>query len=251
MKNLDILSASYNDTKGEKYDFAVLPWGATEPHNLHLPYLTDCYLAYDVAVDAVNKTYQKHQLQGMVLPPIPFGSQNPGQHDLPFCLHGRYETQKAILTDIVDALQRQDIFVLVIINGHGGNSFKNMIRDLAIDYPDFLIASSDWFKIIPQTNYFEEIDDHAGELETSVLMHYRPHLVKMEVAGNGTYHPFQSQALRDGVAWIPRNWQKVSDDTGVGNPHKSSAEKGRKYAEAVTNKYVELFVDLVNRNIYK
>lgn len=82
-------------------------------------------------------------------------------------------------------------------------------------------------------------------------MYYRPHLVNLSAAGDGTYHPFQSQSLRDGVAWIPRNWQKVSDDTGVGNPHKSSAEKGKRYAEAVTDKYVELFVDLVNKNIYK
>ena len=38
--------------KDVKYDVVVLPWGATEPHNLHLPYLTDCILPHDIAVDA-------------------------------------------------------------------------------------------------------------------------------------------------------------------------------------------------------
>lgn len=250
MTKLDILSASYNDTKDQEFHYAVLPWGATEPHNYHLPYLTDCYLAHDIAADAVRKAYDNKQVKGMMLPPIPLGAQNPGQLDLPFCLHTRYETQKAILTDIVASLHRQGIFRLIIVNGHGGNNFKNMIRDLAVDYPFFLIAVSDWFSIVPQEGYFEEDDDHAGELETSVLMHYRPELVNLPVAGDGTYYPFRSEALREGVAWIPRNWSKISDDTGVGNPHKSTPEKGARYADVVTDKLADLFDQLVNGDIY-
>lgn len=250
MNKLDILSASYNDTKDIKYDYAVLPWGATEPHNYHLPYLTDCYLAHDTAFEAVKKAYKQADIIGMILPPIPFGSQNPGQLNLPFCLHARYETQKAILSDIVASLHRQKIDTLIIINGHGGNNFKNMIRDLAVDYPDFLIVASDWFKVIPTKDYFDEPGDHADELETSVLMHYRPDLVNLTVAGNGVYTPFKTKTLREGIAWTPRNWSKVSQDTDIGNPHKSSAEKGKKYAEAVTDKLAALFVELVKEEIY-
>lgn len=250
MNKLDILSASYYDTKNTEYDYAVLPWGATEPHNYHLPYLTDCYLAYDTSIEAVKKAYENANITGMVLPPIPLGSQNPGQLDMPFCLHARYETQKAILTDIVASLSRQKINKLIIVNGHGGNNFKNMIRDLAVDYPDFLIAAADWFKTVPTQNFFDEPGDHADELETSVLMHYRPELVDLSVAGNGIYTPFKIKTLRDGIAWTPRNWSKVSQDTGIGNPHKSTAEKGRKFAEAVTDKLADLFIELVKEEIY-
>lgn len=250
MDKFDILSVSYNDTKDEQFHYAILPWGATEPHNYHLPYLTDCYLAHDIAVDAVQKAYNRGEIRGMVLPPIPLGAQNPGQFDLPFCLHTRYETQKAILTDIVASLYRQGIPRLIIVNGHGGNSFKNMIRDLAVDYPFFLIAVSDWFSIIPQIDFFEERDDHAGELETSVLMHYRPELVDLSTAGEGKYYPFRSKALREGVAWTPRDWSKVSRDTGVGNPHKSNPKKGKIYADVVTDKLAELFIELVKEDIY-
>lgn len=85
---------------------------------------------------------------------------------------------KAILTDIVASLHYQGLCKLVIINGHGGNNFKNMIRDLAVDYPDFLIASTEWFTIVPPNNFFEEKDDR-GELETSVMLHYHPERVNM------------------------------------------------------------------------
>lgn len=76
----------------------------------------------------------------MVLPYVTAGSQNPGQRGLDFCIHYRYETQKAILSDIVASLYAQGYRKMVIINGHGGNTFKSMIRDLSLDYPDFLIA---------------------------------------------------------------------------------------------------------------
>ncbi|MDR2953975.1 MAG: creatininase family protein [Prevotella sp.] len=249
-KEFDILKANYHTVKNQSYDFAVLPWGATEPHNYHLPYLTDCYLAHDISLKAVEKAYDNYKIRGMVLPPIPLGSQNPGQRELPFCLHARYETQRAILGDIVESLHYQGIHTLVIVNGHGGNSFKNMVRDLAVDYPEMRIAVSDFFTIVPQSGYFEEKDDHAGEMETSLLLYFRPHLVDMSVAGNGTYKPFKSQALREGVAWMPRDWSKVSEDTGIGNPLKSTAEKGERYAEAVVDKLALLFEELAKENIY-
>ena len=246
----DLLSAIYHETKDQKYDFAVLPWGATEPHNYHLPYLTDCYMSHDISIDSVIKAYNKEKIKGMVLPAIPLGSQNPGQREQPFCLHARYETQKAILTDIVASLDYQGIQKLFIVNGHGGNNFKNMIRDLAVDYPHFLIISSDLFAIEPQAGYFEEKDDHAGEMETSVMMHYYPQLVDLTLAGDGTYTPFCSKSLRSGTGWTPRNWMKVSKDTGIGNPHKATAGKGEKYANVVTDKLSQLFIEVVKEDIY-
>lgn len=250
MSKLDIFTATYHDIKSLPYDYAVLPWGATEPHNYHLPYMTDCLLAHDISLDAVTKAYRKGQVRGLVLPTIPLGSQNPGQRELPFCLHARYETQKSILTDVVASLDYQGIHSLIIVNGHGGNNFKNMIRDLDVDYPHFVISESSWFTIIPQNDYFEIKDIHAGELETSVMLHYRPDMVDMSIAGNGLYAPFKSQSLRDGVGWLPRHWGKVSKDTGMGNPCKASAEKGRQYADVVTDKLADLFIDIAKDNIY-
>ena len=243
-KELDLAVSCYGKVKPLNYDLVILPWGATEPHNSHLPYLTDCILSHNVAVDAARLALDQYGVRCMVLPYVTAGSQNPGQRELNFCIHYRYETQKAILTDIVASLYAQGHRRLLIINGHGGNSFKNMIRDLSLDYPDFLIATSEWFTFVPAKEYFDEPGDHADELETSVMMHYHSELVDLSEAGDGKSKKFASQMLNEKVAWIPRHWMKVSEDTGIGNPKKASAEKGKRYVEAVTAKYAQLFKEL-------
>ncbi len=250
MNEFDLSVSSYGKVKDLEYDLVILPWGATEPHNYHLPYLTDCILSHDVAVDAAEIAKKRFDIRCMVLPPIIMGSQNPGQRELKFCIHSRYETQKAILTDVVNSLDAQGFNKLVIINGHGGNNFKNMIRDLSLDYPNFVIAASEWYTVLPGQQYFDEPGDHAGELETSVMMHYHPELANLDEAGDGSSKTFAIKSLNEKVAWIPRNWQKVSNDTGIGNPKMSTVEKGKKFANDVANKYAELFEDLVRKEIY-
>ncbi|KAA6314288.1 creatinine amidohydrolase [termite gut metagenome] len=250
-QHIDLVIENYGNVKDVEYAYAVLPWGATEPHNYHLPYMTDCYLAHDIAVDAVGKAWSTYNIRGMVLPPIPLGAQNPGQRELSFCIHARYETQKLVLNDIVDSLSFQGIRILVIMNGHGGNYFKSMIRDMTIDYPEMLIVNCDWFAIEPREGYFDEkFDDHAGEQETCVMMHYHPELVDLSTAGNGDGKPFNIESLNKKIGWIPRDWSKISTDTGVGNPKKSTAGKGAKYINLVTDKIAILFNELVNKSPY-
>ena len=249
-KPVDLQVATWSDVKTGGYSFAVLPWGATEPHNYHLPYLTDWYIAHDVAVDSVTKAQSQYGVRGMVLPPIPLGAQNPGQKELPFCIHTRYETQCRVLTDIVDSLHLQGIRLLILLNGHGGNNFKSMVRDLTFEYPDTTIVCVDWMTIEPQKNYFEIFDDHAGEMETSVMLHYRPELVRLERAGSGASTPFNIEGLNNKVGWAPRHWDKTTQDTGVGDPRKATAEKGKRYVEVLTDKIAQLMGDLVKQSIY-
>ena len=243
-RELDLSISTYGITRAQDYDMVILPWGATEPHNLHLPYLTDSILSHDVAVDAAQLALDKYGVRTMVLPPVMMGAQNPGQRDLKFCIHYRYDTQRDILTDIVASLHHQGFRKLLIINGHGGNSFKSMIRDLAVDYPDFLILSSEWFTVLPGKDWFEAPGDHADELETSVMMHYHPELVNLSEAGPGNAHAFALESLRNKTAWIPRHWTKVTSDTGIGNPSLATAEKGRRFAAAVTERYAFLLHEL-------
>lgn len=225
---------------------AILPWGATEPHNYHLPYCTDMLTAIAVS-NEVAYYASKQDVELMVLPGIPLGSQNPGQIELPYCIHASAKTQYCILRDIVISLNKQGIKKLLIISGHGGNNFKGFIRDLNVEFPNFEIAICEWFNIIARNEFFEEkIDDHAGELETSVMLHYYPQMVDMQVAGNGEFKPFNIQGFNDKVAWIPRNWNTVSKDTGVGCPFKATAEKGEKYMNVVIPKIVTFICDWAN-----
>lgn len=242
-REIDLCVSAYGVTRNLHYDLAILPWGATEPHNLHLPYLTDSILSHDVAVDAAREALDEYGVRCMVLPPVSMGSQNPGQRDLIFCMHYRYETQRAILTDMMTSLYHQGLRKLLIINGHGGNVFKNMIRDLAVEYPDFITASSEWFKMAPVKEYFDNPGDHADEIETSVMMYYHPELVNLSEAGEGKSRNFSISALAEGKVWIPRHWNLVTTDTGIGNPKASSAEKGRTFAKKVVQEYAVFIKD--------
>lgn len=247
----DITTAKWLHVKDKKYDLAFLPWGATEPHNLHLPYCTDMLTAQAVAFEVCEKAHERG-VNAMVLPGIPLGSQNPGQVELPFCIHATQQTQAAILRDIVYSLKKQGIQKLIIMSGHGGNQFKGIIRDIMIEDPSMIIILSEWFSFVPPGAFFEEKDDdHAGELETSVMMHYYPELVlPLDKAGDGDFKRFAIDGLNKRVAWIPRDWSETTVDTGVGNPKKATAEKGRRYVEVVVRQLTDLVVDFAKGPIY-
>lgn len=249
-REIDLSVSTYGVARQFKYDVAILPWGATEPHNLHLPYMTDCILSQAVALDAAERALKNYGVRCMVLPPVAMGSQNPGQRDLPFCIHYRYETQFSILKDIVASLQHQGIRRLLIVNGHGGNSFKQMIRDLSlVTHPSsIMIASAEWFKMASAKDFFEQPGDHADEIETSVMMHYHPELVRLEEAGEGKARSFAIDALREGKVWMPRHWTLVTDDTGIGNPALSTAEKGRRFADACADGFARFLRDFSKIN---
>lgn len=89
-----------------------------------------------------------------------------------------------------------------------------MIRDLSVDYPDFLIASSEWYTVLKVKDYFENPGDHADEVRDICNDALSSRTGHLEEAGSGEYKTFAVQSLNEKVAWIPRNWGKVSKDTG-------------------------------------
>ena len=254
MKPYILEQTNWKQVKNEKYEVAVLPWGATEPHNYHLPYGTDSLETAALTAEAAEKAWSKGA-KIMVLPTIPFGVQNPGQIEIPFCLHVKPSTQIIIFKDIVEVLYHQGIRKLILMNGHGGNDFKPMIREIQPRFPEMLISLVEWFKILKLSDYFEEDGDHAGEMETSVIMHYFPHFVlPLNEAGIGKAKHSKLSGLTDKTAWIPRQWDKVSEDTGIGNPKKATAQKGKRYLDDLTTKIGDFFVEMAKcdlNNLYE
>lgn len=241
--------ANWRQVKGSKYEIAILPWGATEPHNYHLPYGTDNLQAGRIAAEAASVAW-KAGVKAMVLPTIPLGMQNPGQVDLTFCLNTKFSTQLHILKDILDSLKRQGIQKLVILNSHGGNDFRTLIRDVKSDYEDMFIASIDWFKMLDFTQFFDEPGDHAGEMETSVMQYYYPELVdSLDKAGDGRARTFRITAMKMGMVNTPRDWSKVTSDTGVGNPKMASPEKGQKMLEALVPVISDFLIELNSTDV--
>ena len=126
----------------------------------------------------------------------------------------------------------------------------DVIRDLTVDYPDMVVAVSDWFRVLPAKDFFDHPGDHADELETSAMMYYHPELVDLTMAGDGRTGGWALPSLQEGVAWIPRRWDKVSRDTGVGDPRASTAEKGKRFAQAVAQKYAQLIHEMCETEDY-
>lgn len=243
---------NWKTVKDTDYKLAVLPWGATEAHNYHLPYGTDIIEAEQVAAEAARIVWEKG-IKLTVLPVIPFGV-NTGQFDVKLDMNMNPSTQFAVLRDVVDVLNRQGIYKLIILNSHGGNDFRTMIRELGLQYPKMFLCSCNWYQSVDQKEFFENKDDHAGEMETSVMMHLTPHLVRpLAEAGDGAAKKFRIAAIREGWAWAERKWMQVTKDTGVGDPRKASVEKGQRYFKVVTEKVANFFAEVAqsdNNDLY-
>ena len=225
-----LAESTWKTVDATPYEVAVLPWGATEAHNWHLPYATDVIQCDHVAAESARVAWERGA-KVVVLPTIPFGVQT-GQLDIKLCVNLNPSTQAAILADIVHALEGQGIRKLVVLNGHGGNDFRQMIRELQPRTRVFLCAVN-WWVLGEPAKHYEVPGDHAGELETSVMLHVVPDLVRLEDAGPGTERAPSIRGLREKWAWAPRPWTKVSADTGVGDPRAATAAKGARHLAAV------------------
>jgi creatinine amidohydrolase len=224
------------------YEIALLPWGATEAHNTHLPYGTDTIETEAIAARAGQIAWDKGA-RVAVLPAMPFGVQT-GQLDIPFCLNLNPSTQALVLGDLVRSLDGQGVPKIVLLNGHGGNDFRQMIRELQPQVKSFLCMMN-WYKLVDPKEFFTDLGDHAGELETSVMLHVAPDLVRpLAEAGSGAARPWKLEGLRAGWAWAPRRWTAVTDDTGVGDPRAATREKGERYVAAVVDRVAAFLVEL-------
>jgi creatinine amidohydrolase len=240
---------TWKTVRDTRYEVAILPWGATEAHNYHLPYATDNIQSEAIAGRAAEQAWHRGA-KVVVLPVVPYGV-NTGQLDIPLCINMNPSTQALVLRDIATSLAGQGIPKLVIFNGHGANDFRQMIRELQPQVSLFLCVVN-WYKALDPKDFFSDLGDHAAELETSVMQHIAPDLVlPLSDAGSGAARKFKIAAFREGWAWAPRQWRQVTADTGSGNPAASTAQKGQKYVDAVTKKLADFLVDLARADATK
>jgi creatinine amidohydrolase len=249
MKPYLLSENNWKNIKDENFDLAILPWGATEAHNYHLPYGTDNYEADYIAAESAKIAWEKGA-KIIVLPTIPFGV-NTGQFDILLDINLNPSTQFAIINDIVEVLNRQGIKKLLILNSHGGNDFKMILRELGLKFPDMFLSTSNWFRALNKSKYFENDGDHADEMETSLMLHFRPDLIRPLVeAGDGMDKKPKIKAFSEGWLWAERKWSQISEDTGVGNPKLATAEKGTIYFKDITEKMAQAMVDIAEADVH-
>jgi creatinine amidohydrolase len=243
MRPYILAETNWDALKDAEFELAVLPWGATEAHNYHLPYGTDIIEANHIAAESAKLAWEKGA-KVIVLPTVPFGV-NTGQTDIFLDINLNPSTQFSILSDIVEVLNRQGLHKLLIFNSHGGNDFKPIIRELGLKFSKMFICVSDWYRALDKNLFFDAPGDHADEMETSLLLYLVPQLVlPKEKWGKGKEKKNKIKAFSEDWVWAERKWSKISKDTGIGNPIAATKEKGEKYFMEVIQKMANLFYEV-------
>lgn len=238
-----LLEANHRQLTESPPKVAILPWGATEAHGSHLPYGTDVIEATQIADYAAAQAHERGATV-VALPTIPFGNDEQ-QLDQACTISFTTATALAILNDVARSLARQGIDRLVILNAHGGNQFQPLVRDIQSQH-NLLIVVANFYQMCPEVKHelFEKPGDHADELETSLMLHLCPALVVLDKAGKGDRVPFAIEGLNQPGVWTPRPWSRSHPDTGSGDPSLATAEKGKRYFEAVAAALADVLVNL-------
>jgi len=248
MRPYILAETNWKTIKDQNIDIAVLPWGATEAHNYHLPFATDNIMVDKIAQESAREAWDQGA-RPIVLPLIPFGV-NTGQMDIKLNINLNPSTQLAVLDDIVDVLKRHGINKFLILNGHGGNDFKQIIRELGLKYPKIFICGCNWYQAFKNSDYFEAGGGHADEMETSMMLYLSPEMVlPLNEAGKGRGKKFRIKALNENWAWAERKWSQVTTDTGIGDPSRATAGKGEKCFNEVIKKIGNFIAELSKADV--
>ncbi len=209
----------------------LIPFGSVEEHGDHLPLSTDTIQAYEVGKRAARR------IPLFVAPPVHYGNcRSTSCH--PGTISVTTETLKRLMKDIVCSCRQQGLQNFLILTGHAGASHRMALQDageeLIAQFDDVRIAVLTEFDLAQNAakNIIETEDDrHAGEIETSRIMHTHPWLVKGE--GKEGYPHFP-----EGI--LVRNKRKYWRNGIWGDPSKATAEKGRQLEERVVDAVVNI-----------
>jgi creatinine amidohydrolase len=245
MNDFVLAEQTHAFVRGQDWQAAVLPFGATEPHNFHMPYGTDTFQVEAIGRAACARAYEAGA-KVVLLPAVPFGV-NTNHLKVPggLALSVTPTTLLALLGDLVDSLQRQGVRKLVLLNGHGGNELKPLIRELHHRTGVFLCLC-DWFRMARDVygEIFERPGEHADEVETSLGLAYFPQWLRPELADKGAVNPTRFEAINRGWVSITRPWHRVSASTGAGDPSAATADKGRRLMGVLTERLGDFLIEL-------
>lgn len=243
MSPWNLSETNYGQVKAQPFEVAVLPLGATEPHNLHLPYGTDTIQVEAIGRLACAKASEAGASVAL-LPAIPYGTET-NQMRFPMAMNLDPSTLGRVVADLVDSLATHGVMKCVLLNGHGGNDLKWLQRELHLKTPVRLFVAH-WWKMASDRHLtiFDDPGDHAGELETSMILAHRPDLVAEGTADAGTMAPTRFEAVNKGYVEITRPWHLLTTNSGAGDPGPSTAQKGRDLTEVVVDRLAAFLVEL-------
>lgn len=246
----DLTSAEFKSLDPER-TIAIVPVAAVEQHGPHLPVLTDTAIADGML--ATLREMLPSDLSVLVLPTQAYGKSNehllsPGTVTLPACV------LLDVLIEVGASIARAGLRKVIMMNSHGGNVdvLAIVARELRVRHKMLCVATH-WRRFGLPAGMYDAMEDrhgiHAGDIETSLMLYFRPDLVRMDKAKN-----FVSNAIAieqefthlratgpHGFGWIA---QDLNTDGAVGNASIATAEKGRKTAEWQAEGVIALLRDM-------
>lgn len=233
---------------------AVLPVAAVEQHGPHLPLGVDAALLQGV-IDAALPQIPA-DLPVLFLPPQNIGFST--EHlSYPGTLTLSPATIIALWTELGACVARAGLRKLLLLNGHGGQvSVMDIVaRELRMQH-GLMVYSSSWFSLpLPdavnaQFNAHEHrFGIHAGQIETSMMLHLAPQTVHMERAANWR-STSQDRAERFEILGNGRSakmgWaiEDYNQSGAVGDAASASADKGERVVQAAAASLVRLLGEL-------
>ena len=233
---------------------AVLPVGAIEQHGPHLPVYVDACLNEAIVARAVE--LMPDDLPVTVLPMLPVGKSN--EHiDFPGTLTLSAETLIRVWTEVGESVARAGVRKLVFFNSHGGQPqiLDIVARDLRVRRSMFVVTASSYAlteakALFPAAELAHGI--HGGSVETSMMLHARPDLVRTEKTKNFAPASIAMEdefaRLRPEGSGIGFGWQTqdLHADGACGDATDADADRGRTLIESGARNLVSL-LDEVNR----
>ncbi len=248
MRPWKLAELTHAEVKAHAFEAAVLPLGCTEPHNLHLPHGQDTFES-EVIGDRVCAAAHARGAKVVLLPAIPYGTVT-NQRACPLSINVNPSTLGMVITDVVASLTGHGIRKVLLLNSHGGNELKPLLREL-FGRTEARLFLCDWFRMVRDVyaEVFERPDDHAGEMETSIALACFPELVARNPDGTlradeGAVADTRFEAVNAGWVSITRPWDLLTTNTGVGNPHAASADKGRRILDIIVERLAGFVVEL-------
>ena len=236
---LEVQHLNGSDWKTRPFEKVILPLGSLENHGWHLPFGTDALTAYLVALDIAARLPNT-----VVLPPVNYGM-SEHYKSFSFTVSLQFDTETAIIRDILESVYREGIRKVFIMNGHDGNiaPIEVAARTFKVAHSDFKIVSLDaWWKMVGDVlppDFFEVWNGlgHAGEGETSVCMALFPDLCEPSKAAGVVPH----LPPHVDVKWT---FNELTNVGASGDPTKASLEKGKKMREILVDTVVGILTDL-------